>query len=380
MLSCRRPTTKLERRFGRFVTCLTYSTARKRHVALPLRTSLCATAFDRLRHLFDEASGLTAVLVWLLQYHLNCCFFSTQACRCARKLQDCVFPRQTFAKPHGAISSAIFPAPHGCFVPKCETVWVHPLVHVKFQDQYWPAPGARSAAIPVAHEATVGCYLLHGELVGPFDSNERCLCPQLPDTLFTTGVTEHFRFFSWTCRLFPWCSQQLCIGWIFLLKVNCFFRISYFGRARTPARRRERFPLVFFVGTNSTSASHLFGHTLPQCRFVRFSSIGQTSLRLVDRSGEGNNQGVGFGVWVKCAEEVKPRELQRLRVRRSVPNVRWVLFRHKLDGSSLEPREKNSCAVVSDVRGFGVVFTLPVVYKRIDTACKRNTLQLGLKK
>ena len=38
---------------------------------------------------------------------------------------------------------------------------------------------------------------------------------------------------------------------------------------------------------------------------------------------------------------------------------------------------KITCAEVRRVRGIGVVFTLPIAYKGIAIACKRNTLQLG---
>ena len=46
--------------------------------------------------------------------------------------------------------------------------------------------------------------------------------------------------------------------------------------------------------------------------------------------------------------------------------------------TSLEPREKKSCAGVRRVRGFGVVLTPPVAHKGIAFACKRNTLNAGI--
>ena len=43
----------------------------------------------------------------------------------------------------------------------------------------------------------------------------------------------------------------------------------------------------------------------------------------------------------------------------------------------LSQARKITCGRVRRMRGFGVVFTVPVAYKGIAIACKRNTLTLG---
>ena len=55
---------------------------------------------------------------------------------------------------------------------------------------------------------------------------------------------------------------------------------------------------------------------------------------------------------------------------------KWCLLTCSL--KSLSHTRKITCGEVRRVRGIGVVFTTSVDYKGIATACKRNTLQLGL--
>ena len=54
-----------------------------------------------------------------------------------------------------------------------------------------------------------------------------------------------------------------------------------------------------------------------------------------------------------------------------------MTFLQDTDNLSLSHARKITCAEVQNVRKCGVVFTLPVDYKGIVIACKRNTLQLG---
>ena len=60
--------------------------------------------------------------------------------------------------------------------------------------------------------------------------------------------------------------------------------------------------------------------------------------------------------------------------------ARHKMFPVDLMTQVLSHARKITCAEVRRVRGIGVVFTLHVACKRIATACKRNTLQVGLKK
>ena len=227
---------------------------------------------------------------------------------------------------------------------------------------------------------------------------------------------------------FLWRSDKLVIGRHLLLSpVSTVVKpaCSVFAHRPHPTQEGEgRNALKWIISRRHTRSveehrfdqywgihfGEIFG--LITCRQVRFSQEAERHIRWIRagsisvwsgqqrRSGRWSDRRSDWSARGKWGSAQVWRKQHWGRVRHAVQDVkttacetqRFVLTRwlkswahdldlgpHRSSDASLPKLQKLFKSLIKFGRGFGVVFTPPVAYKRIAIACKRNTVKLGLK-